>query len=221
VFSCGAFSDIDVFSREEGDFKVMGRKFFVKYILIIFVLTTIACSGLRFSQLAPEAKYFHPQKVAVFPVEMLNYEEAKGSRGVVEQIVSGLLVEKKWFANIMDTESLNSQLLISEELRKAMTEYISKLQTVNFSDPDLSKKIGELAKVDAFLLVSVDEWNYAVEKDKNVAKVGMTMKLYEASSGKLMWKAGHDITESYMFFKPDLPKVASDVVREMIVYMPH
>ena len=85
----------------------------------------------------------------------------------------------------------------------------------------MSKKIGELAKVDAFLLVSVDEWDYTVEKDEKVAKVGMTMKLYEASTGKLMWKAGHDITESYMFIKPDLPKVARDVVRKMIVFMPH
>jgi hypothetical protein len=217
----------------------MRKKLFVKYILMIFVLTTIACSGLRFSQLAPEVKYFHPcgglrfsqlapeakdfhpQKVAVFPVEMLNYEEAKGARSVVEQIVAGSLVEKKWFSNIMDTESLNSQLLVNEELNKAMTEYLSKLRTVNFSDPDLSKKIGELAKVDAFLLVSVDGWDYTVQKDEKMAKVSMTMKLHEASTGKLMWKAGHDITESYMFFKPDLPKVAIDVTREMIVCMPH
>jgi hypothetical protein len=212
---------------------------FVKCILMIFILTTIACSGfrysqllpevqyfhpcgeLRFSQLDPEAKDFHPQKVAVLPVEMLNYEEAKGSRVVVEQIVAGSLVEKKWFANITETESLNSQLLANEELNKAMTEYLSKLRTVNFSDPDLSSKIGELAKIDAFLVVSVDEWYYTVEKDEKVAKVGMTMKLYEASTGKLIWKSGHDITESYMFFKPDLPKVASDVTREMIACMPH
>ena len=199
----------------------MRRKLFVKCILMIFVLTTIACSGLRFSQLAPEAKDFHPQKVAVFPVEMLNSEKTKGAKGVVEQIIAGSLVEKKWFANIMDTESLNSQLLGNEELNKAMTEYLSKLQTVNFSDPDLSKKIGELAKVDAFLLVSVDACDYTVKKDEKVAKVSMTMKLYESSTGKLMWKVGHDITESYMFFKPDLPKVARDVTREMIVCMPH
>lgn len=199
----------------------MRKKLFVKCILIIFVLTTIACSGLRFSQLAPEAPDFHPQTVAVFPVEMLNYEEAKGSRGVVEQIVAGLLVEKKWFANVMDTESLNGEILANEELNEVMTEYISKLKTVNFSDPNLSKKIGELAKVDAFLLVSVDEWDYTVEKDEKVAKVGMTMKLYEASTGKLMWKAGHGITQNYNFFKPDLSKVAHDVTREMIVFMPH
>jgi len=199
------------------------KKLFVKCILMIFVLATIACTGLRFSQLAPEAKDFHPQKVAVFPVEMLNYEEAKGSRGVVEQIVAGSLVEKKWFADIMDTESLNRQLLANEELNKAMTEYLSKLRTVNFSDPDLSKKIGELAKVDAFLLVSVDGWDYTVQKDEKVAKVGMTMRLYEASTGKLMWKAGYDKTESYKFefLKPELRKVARDVIREMIVFMPH
>jgi hypothetical protein len=47
------------------------------------------------------------------------------------------------------------------------------------------------------------------------------MKLYDASTGKLMWKAGHNIAEVYMFFKPDLPKVAHDVAREMIVCMPH
>jgi hypothetical protein len=199
----------------------MKRKLFTKYILMIYVLTMIACSGLRFSQLAPEAKDFHPRKIAVFPVEMLNYEETKGARGVVEQIVSGSLVEKKWFANIMDTESLNNQLLANEELNNAMTEYLSKLKTLDFSDPDLSKKIGELAQIDAFLLVSVDTWDYAVEKDKNLAKVGMTMKLYEASTGKLMWKAGHTVTESYILIKPDLPKVARDVTREMIVYMPH
>jgi len=50
------------------------------------------------------------------------------------------LLKKKWFANIMDTESLNSQLLGNEELNKAMTEYLSKLQTVNFSDPDFEQK---------------------------------------------------------------------------------
>jgi len=220
VLSCGVFSDVEMFSREERGFKTMRKKLFVKCILMIFVLTTIACSGLRFSQLAPEAKDFHPQKVAVFPVEMLNSEGTKGARGVVEQIIAGSLVDKKWFANIMDPESLKSQLLANEELNKAMTEYLSKLR-IPFSDPDLSKKIGELAKVDAFLLVSVDGWDYTIQKDEKVAMVGMTMKLYEASTGKLMWKAGYDIKESYIVIKPTLPEVARDVIRKMIVSMPH
>jgi hypothetical protein len=186
---------------------------------LIFVLALAACGGLRFSQVAPEAVNFHPKKIAIFPVEVIgNNEEARGS---VEQVVAGVLAGKKWFSDIIDAESLNRQLLANVELRKAMTDYLSKLRTVNFTDPDLSKKIGELANVDAFLLVSVDIWSYAVEKGDKVAKVSLGMKLYEASSGKLMWKAGHQIADSYMLIKPDLPKVARDVAREMVGYMPH
>jgi hypothetical protein len=196
----------------------MIRKLFVICVLIICILSAIACGSLRFSQLAPEAKDFHPQRVAIFPADVVNYEEAKG---VVEKVIASVLIEKKWFTNVTDTESLNRQILVNEELRKAIMEYLSKLNTLNFSDPDLSKKIGELAKVDSFLLVSVDTWNYAVEKDKKVAKVSMGMKLYEAATGKMMWKAGHHIAESYMLIKPDLSKVARDVARDMVNYMPH
>jgi hypothetical protein len=197
----------------------MTRKLFAKCSLILLIMSLTACGGLRFSQVMPEAKDFHPQKVAIFPVEIAgNNEEARGS---VEQIVAGVLAEKKWFSEIVDTESLNRQLLANEELRKTMIDYLSKLRTVNFSDPDLSKKMGELAKIDAFLLVTVDTWNYTVEKGDKVGKVSLGMKLYEASTGKVMWKAGHQIADSYTFFKPDLSKIAQNVVKEMVDYMPH
>ncbi len=197
----------------------MTRKIFVRCSLILLIMSLTACGGLRFSQVTPEAKDFHPQIVAIFPVEIAgNNEEARGS---VEQIVAGVLAEKKWFPDILDTESLNRQLLANEELRKTMIDYFSKLRTVNFSDPELSKKMGELAKIDAFLLITVDTWNYTVEKGDKVAKVSLGMKLYEASTGKIMWKAGHQIADSYILIKPDLPKVARNVVEAMVKYMPH
>jgi hypothetical protein len=197
----------------------MAKKLFVKCGLVLLIMSLAACGGLRFSQVTPEAKDFHPQTIAIFPVEIVgSNEEARGS---VEQIVAGVLAEKKWFSDIIDTESLNRQLLANQELRQTMTDYISKLRTVNFSDPDLSKKMGKMAKVDAFLLVSVDIWNYTVEKGDKVAKVSLGMKLYEASTGRIMWKAGHQIADSYILLKPGLPKVARNVVREMVDYMPH
>ena len=199
----------------------MTKKSFAKYILMIFILTTMGCGGLRFSQLAPEAKDFHPQRVAVFPVEVWNHKEMTDSREAVEQIVAGSLVEKKLFPNVMYAENLNKQIQANEELRKAITEYLSKLRQLDFSDPDLSRKIGELAKIDAFLLVSVDDWEYTVEHDKKLAKVGITMELYDVSTGKLMWKAGHNIIEDYVIIKPELLKIAQDVIRKMIGYMPH
>ena len=168
-------------------------------------MSTIACGGLRFSQLDPAAKDYHPKRIAVFPADVGTYEEARNS---IEQIVPGVLMEKKWFSDITDTASLNRQIQANDELRKTMTDYLSKLQTLNYSDPALSKKIGELTKTDGFLLVAVDYWNYTVEKDKKLAKVSVGLKLIDAENGKIMWKAGHDLAESYMLLKPELSKVA-------------
>ncbi|HUN55673.1 MAG TPA: hypothetical protein VMU29_11000 [Smithella sp.] len=199
----------------------MIKKSYVEYILIIVILTAMGCSGLRYSQSAPEAKDFHPKSVAVFPVEVWNHKDMTDSREAVEQIVAGTLVEKKLFPNVIYAESLNKQIQVSDELRKTVKEYLAKLRQLNFSDPDLSKKIGELAKIDAFLLVSVDDWEYTTVQDKKLAKVGLTIELYDVSTGKLMWKAGHDIVEDYMILKPDLPQIAQDVARKIISYMPH
>ncbi|MEE9910130.1 MAG: hypothetical protein K4571_00260 [Deltaproteobacteria bacterium] len=196
----------------------MMRTFFTRFILAVAVLGAIGCGGLRYSQLDPAAKDYHPRRIAVFTADVGTYEEA---RNHIEQIVPGVLMEKKWFADITDTASLNRQIQSNDELRKNMTDYLSKLQTLNYSDPALSKKIGEMTKTDAFLLVAVDYWNYTVEKDKKLAKVSVGLKLIDATSGKIMWKAGHHLGESYMLIKPDLSDVARSVVKEMVVEMPH
>jgi len=196
----------------------MIRKFLTRFILAIAVLSAIGCGGLRFSQLDPAAKDYHPRRVAVFPADVGTYEEA---RNHIEQIVPGVLMDKKWFSDITDTASLNRQIQANEALRKATTDYLSKLQTLNYSDPALSKKIGELTKTDAFLLVAVDYWNYTVEKDKKLAKVSVGLKLIDAETGKMMWKAGHHVADSYMLIKPDLSDVARSVVKEMVSEMPH
>ncbi len=196
----------------------MMRKFLTRVILAIAVLSAMGCGGLRFSQLDPAAKDYHPKRIAVFPADVGTYEEA---RNHIEQIVPGVLMEKKWFSDIIDTASLNRQIQANEALRKATTDYLSKLQTLNYSDPALSKSIGELTKTDAFLLVAVDYWNYTVEKDKKLGKVSIGLKLIDAETGKMMWKAGHHVADSYMLIKPDLSDVARSVVKAMVSEMPH
>jgi hypothetical protein len=198
----------------------MAKKLFVKYILIVFVLLTVACEGLHFNQLAPEAKNFHPQRIAVFPIEVWNHKEVD-SRVVVEQIVASSLVEKKFFTDVTDVENLKKQIKESEELRKVKDEYFDKLKMLTFSDPDLSKKMGELAKIDAFILLSVDEWKYTAVGDEKKAQVAMTMEMYDVSTGKWVWKANHSITSDYVLIKPELPKIARDVANKMIEYIPH
>lgn len=198
----------------------MLKKGLVKYILIFFILATVSCGGLHFNQLAPEAIDFHPQRITLFPIEVWNHKEAD-SRTVVEQIVAGSLIGKRLFFNVTDVENLQKQVLANEALKKEKDEYLSKLRLLGFSDPDLSRKIGELTEVDAFLLLSVDEWKYTVQGDKKIAEVGLTMEMYDVATGKQMWKAHHAITNDYLLIKPELPGIARDVVNKMVYYMPH
>ena len=116
---------------------------------------------------------------------------------------------------------MNSQIQVERGASKVFVDYISKLRAVNFSDPDLSRKLGEMTKVDAFLLVNVDYWNYTKEKDDKVAKVDMGIKMIDAASGKIMWNAGHQEVDDYVLMKPALPDVAKSLVKKMIKEMPH
>ncbi|MFO7570423.1 MAG: hypothetical protein R6W75_11550 [Smithellaceae bacterium] len=195
----------------------MRGKLYATVILLMLLLSVTACSGLRFSQLDPAAKDYHPRRIAVFPSDVGTYDEA---RMHVDQIIPGVLAEKKWLDDVIGTADLNRQLSANDELQKAMTDYLSKLKTLNFSDPALSKQIGNLTKTDAFLMVTVDYWNYTTEKDKKLARVGMGMKLIDAQSGKIMWRAGHHREESYILLKPELAKVARSLASDMLNYMP-
>ncbi len=184
----------------------------------LLVLSLAGCGGLRYSQVDPESKYFHPRRIGVLPVDVGTYEEARGN---VDQTLAGVLIDRKWFADVVSGDTIARQFSANEELRKVVMDYMAKLKTVNFSDPQQSKKIGELTQVDALLMVNVDDWNYAVENGEKVAKVGMGMKLIDVTTGKIMWKAGHVVIENYRVFKPKLPDVARDLVKEMIEHMPH
>ena len=190
------------------------------FVWIALILTIAGCGGLHFSQLAPEAIDFHPQSIAVFPIEVWNHKEPD-NRTVVQQIVAGSLIAKKLFTSVTDAEKLQKQMQNDELLKKTAEEYFSKLQLLKFSDADLSRKIGDILQVDGFLLLSVDEWKYFVEADKNMAQVGLTMELYDVTNGKLMWKANHLLKKDYVLIKPGLPDMARDVANKMVYYMPH
>jgi hypothetical protein len=186
--------------------------------MMLLLLALVGCAGIRYSQVAPEAKDFHPKRIGVLPADVGTYEEA---RGVIDQIIAGVLIDTKWFTDVVAADVISKQMQSSDELRKVFLDYISKLRAVNYSDPDLSRKLGEMVKVDAFLLVNVDYWNYTKENDDKVAKVVMGVKLIDAASGKMIWNAGHHEVAAYILMKPALPDVAKSLVKRMIKEMPH
>lgn len=182
------------------------------------LLLLCGCGDIRFSQVIPEAKDFHPQSIALLSLDMGGREEV---REALDQIITGELTDRKWFRSVLSAKTVHGLLRDNEALRKATSEYLAKLQAVNFSDPELSGKIGELAGIDAFLFVNVDYWYYTKEADKNLAKVGLEMKMINAKTGALIWKAMHHLAPDYVFLKPDLNAVAVDVVKQMVGVMPH
>jgi hypothetical protein len=196
----------------------MIRKALTRSFLVLSVMILFGCGGIRYSQVAPNAKDFHPKKIGVLSVDVGAFEEA---RDVIDKIIAGVLVNTGWFSDVVTSETINNRMRSDDELLKTVSDYIAKLKTVNFSDADLSTKIGEAYDIDAFLIVNVDYWHYTVEGNDKVAKVGLGLKLVEAVTGDIIWKAGHHESEDYWFIKPALPDVADGLVNDMLDHMPH
>lgn len=88
------------------------------------------------------------------------------------------------------------------------------------SDKESAIKLGKALNVESFLILRVNAWEYARKEGDNVGRVGMTLRLIDATTGATIWKARHEKASSYMFFKPNLKEVAAELTDEMIQYMP-
>ncbi len=187
-------------------------------VLAVLLLSIPSCGGLRYSQVSPEAKDFHPRRIAVLPADATTFPEAKEA---VDRLFAGLLNERGWFSSVIGGETFGRRLETDAELRQATSEYLAKLDKVSFSDPALSSRIGVLIDVEALLLVRVDYWNYTTEKDTKIGKISLYIMMIEAKTGKTVWTASHHRISDYLIIKPDLSVVARDLIREMIGQMPH
>jgi len=189
----------------------------IKAVIAILCLGILGCGGLRYSEISPDARDFHPRRIAVLPADTTAFAEAKG---VVDRLFTEALIERQWF-DVVGGEAVGRRLESDEAFRKVVAGYLAKRANVSFSDPELSERIGGLTGADAFLLVRVDYWNYATENDKKMAKVSLSITMVEAKTGKALWMAAHHKISEYLIIRPDLPDVAKDLIREMIGYMPH
>jgi len=187
-------------------------------VIAILCLSIPGCGGLRFSEISPDARDFHPQQIAVLPADTTAFAEAKG---VVDRLFAEALIERQWFSAVFGGEAVGQRMESDEAFRKFVAGYLAKRENVSFSDPELSGRIGGLTGTDAFLLVRVDYWNYTTENDKKLAKVSLSITMIQAKSGKVLWVASHHKISEYLIIRPDLPVVAKDLIREMIGYMPH
>jgi len=188
------------------------------FAVIFFIVSLTGCGGLRYSEVSPDAANCHPRQIAVLPADTTTFPEAKGS---VDRLFTEVLTDRRWFSKVAGGEQIASLMEKDGDLHRIISEYLTKRARINFSDPALSERIGKLTGAEAFLIARVDSWNYAVADDKKVAKVGMTVAMVQASTGKIVWNASHSRVSDYLILKPDLADMAKGLIREMTDHMPH
>ncbi len=185
---------------------------------LITVSLLSACSGLDFSHMDPDAAHFHPKRIAVLPETVGQHESA---RDVVNLAVTQALAKKGWFEAVVNAETIKSQSISSPDLAAELTSYLQQINTLGVSDPEKTAKLGEALQADAFFITDVTSWEYGRQAGNKVCRVGLGVKLVDATKGTVIWKANHELVEDYWVFKPKLNDVADRLLRIMIKEMPH
>ena len=188
-----------------------------KVLFVLFVVILSGCAGVNFSQVNPEAKDFHPKTIAVMPATVGEYES---SRDIIEQVISSSLLKTGYFENVVDSTSIKTQVAGSTELANDVSSFIQKLNTIGVSDTEAVSRIKTTVNTEALFLTYVTSWGYGRSEGNKVARVGLGVKLINATNGQLVWKANHEVTEDYTIIKPDLDDMAKDVMRVLIREMP-
>lgn len=188
-----------------------------KILLPLLLFVICGCAGVNFSQVNPEAKDFHPKSIAVMPATVGEYES---SRDIIDQTISKSLLKTGYFENVVDSTSVKTQIGASTELANDVSSFIQKLNTIGVSDAEAVSRIKASVNTEALFFTYVTTWGYGRSEGNKVARVGLGVKLVNASNGQLVWKASHEVTEDYTIMKPNLNDMAMDVMKVLLKEMP-
>lgn len=160
---------------------------------------------------------FRPQAIAVLPPMASQYDNARED---IQEVLSNALNRTANIERVVSPENVTDIFQASKEAFDALVFYFSRLEMTGQSDKDSAVKLGKSLNVDSFLVVRVNSWEYMRKEGDNVARVGLGLRLVDATTGTTVWKARHERSISYMFYRPNLKDVAKELVAEMIQVMP-
>jgi hypothetical protein len=186
-------------------------------LVCCLALLLTACGGLQEVWEGPGAKQFRPQAIAVLPPMASQYDSARED---IQDVLSGALTKTARIERVVTPESVTDIFQASKEAFDSLVFYFSRLEMTGQSDKEAAIKLGKALNVDSFLVVRVNSWEYVRKEGDNVGRVGLSLRLVDATTGTTVWKARHERSSSYMFYRPNLKDVANDLAREMIAYMP-
>ena len=198
----------------------MNRIIFPRGIKLIFgllLLITAGCGGLLEVWEGPGAIVFRPQAIAVLPPMASQYDSARED---IQDVLSSALANVAKIERVVSPENVTDIFQASKEAFDSLVFYFSRLEMTGQSDKEAAIKLGKALNVDSFLVVRVNSWEYIRKEGDNIGRVGISLRLIDATTGNTVWKARHEESESYMFFRPNLKDIANKLANEMIVYMP-
>ena len=175
------------------------------------------CGGLQETWEGPGASGFRPASIVVLPPIIGALE---GSRETAHEVVSASLKKSKRYVEVMDPEQVNDFLINSNDARETFAKLLSSLETTGLSEQESAAKLGKALKTDSFLVVRVNSWEFRRNEGENLAKVGLSFRLIDTKHGAIVWKGRHEKTKTYMFFKPNLRDMASDLSDYMVKHIP-
>lgn len=180
-------------------------------------LLIAGCGGLQEVWEGPSAKVFRPQAIAVLPPMASQYDSARED---IQDVLSAALTRVAHIERVISPETVTDVFQASKEAFDSLVFYFSRLEMTGHSDKEAAIKLGKALNVDSFIVVRVNAWEYARKEGDNVGRVGLSLRLIDATTGTTVWKARHEKSSSYMFYRPNLKDVATDLANEMIAFMP-
>lgn len=181
------------------------------------VLLLTGCGGLQEMWEGPGAKVFRPQAIAVLPPMSSQYD---GAREDIQEVLAYALRKVGHIERVVSPESVTDVFQGSKDAFDSLVFYFSRLEMTGQSDKESAMALGKALNVDSFLVVRVNSWEYIRKEGDNVGRVGLSLRLVDATNGATVWKARHERSKSYMFFRPNLKDIAKELAVEMISYMP-
>jgi len=186
-------------------------------VLCLLLLIVAGCGGLQEVWEGPGAKMFRPQAIAVLPPMASQYDNARED---IQGVLSEAMNKTANIERVVSPENVTDIFQASKEAFDALVFYFSRLEMTGQSDKDSAVKLGKALNVDSFLVVRVNSWEYMRKEGDNVGRVGLSLRLVDATTGTTVWKARHERSSSYMFYRPNLKDVAKELAAEMIKAMP-
>lgn len=194
--------------------------YFNKIFFVIFSsLFIFSCSSINFNEASPLAKGFKPKSAVILPsIKMPEGVDFDAER--LAKIIYDELVKSEKFDRIVEPKDAQAILSQNQDLQTNLLSYITKLRTLNISDTELTQKVGGAYGSQALFVVEAGKWGYAKVLGEKTAEVSITIKMIDATTGNVIWKASHGDQEVYSIFKPELTDMAKDVVHRIIKNLP-